>query len=149
MPRLPRPSRRALLIGAPAALLLAATGAAAFLLRVPADLDLARERTSEAGLYVAAIAPVAEPIEVGPLHAWTITLRDGAGAPVDGAQFHVDGGMPQHGHGLPTAPAVTQALGEGRYLLEGVRFNMGGWWELRLAIEAAPGADAVTFDLVL
>lgn len=149
MPRPFRPSRRALLVGAPAVLLLAATGATAFMLRPPADLDISRERATEGGLYVVAIAPVAEPVEVGPLHAWTIALRDAAGAPVDGAHFHVDGGMPQHGHGLPTAPAVTQDLGEGRYLLEGVRFNMGGWWELHLGIEGPAGSDAVTFNLDL
>ena len=34
--------------------------------------------------------------------------------------------MPEHNHGFPTAPRVTENLGEGDYLLEGMRFNMGG-----------------------
>ena len=40
--------------------------------------------------------------------------------------------MPQHGHGLPTRPRVTRSLGEGIYEIEGVRFNMGGWWGIKL-----------------
>lgn len=142
-------SRRALLLGAPILLLAAGAAGAAWMMRVPADLDLSREKATETGLYMAAVAPVEEPVTVGPMHAWVVTLEDRDGAPVDGAQIHVDGGMPQHGHGLPTSPAVTQELGEGRYLIEGMKFNMGGWWELDLGIEGPAGADGVTFNLVL
>jgi hypothetical protein len=119
------------------------------MMRVPSDLDLSREKATEAGHYVAALAPADEPVTVGPMHAWIVTLEDERGAPVDDAEIRIDGGMPQHGHGLPTAPAVTQELGQGRYLVEGVKFNMPGWWELDLTIEGAAGADAVTFNLVL
>lgn len=52
--------------------------------------------------------------------------------------------MPQHGHGLPTNPAVTSYLGKGRYRIDGVRFNMSGWWEFKLAIAAPQGDDQVT-----
>jgi hypothetical protein len=34
-------------------------------------------------------------------------------------------------------------------LVEGVKFNMPGWWELDLALEGPAGADTVTFNLVL
>jgi hypothetical protein len=57
--------------------------------------------------------------------------------------------MPEHGHGLPTQPRVRRALGDGVYEIEGLRFNMGGWWELKLAIESPAGADSVTFNLSL
>ena len=40
-------------------------------------------------------------------------------------------------------------LGDGTYLLEGVRFNMAGWWEVTLAIESGHQQDTVTFNLVL
>ncbi len=141
-------SRRAFLLGIPA-LLAAGVASAAWMMRVPSDLDLSREKATEAGLYVAVVAPAQESVTVGPMHTWVVTLRDADGAPVDEAQIQVDGGMPQHGHGLPTAPAVTQALGDGRYLIEGMKFNMPGWWGLDLAIEGPAGADTVTFNLVL
>jgi hypothetical protein len=57
--------------------------------------------------------------------------------------------MPQHGHGLPTKPQVTKELEDGTYLLEGMKFSMTGWWEIKLAIEAAEGADKVTFNTIV
>ena len=78
-----------------------------------------------------------------------VAITDAAGAPVDDATIQIDGGMHQHGHGLPTRPRVTRALGNGLYEIEGVRFNMGGWWEFKLAINAASGSDVVTFNLAL
>lgn len=72
--------------------------------------------------------------------------RDGNG--VEGLDLKVDGGMPQHGHGLPTRPRVTRDLGDGRYQVEGLKFNMGGWWELKFVI-AGMANDSVVFNLDL
>jgi hypothetical protein len=81
------------------------------------------------------------------LQTLPVLVTDAQGRPVDGASIAVDGGMPEHGHGLPTQPRVTRALGGGLYEIEGLRFNMGGWWELKLAIDSPAGADRVTFNL--
>jgi hypothetical protein len=78
-----------------------------------------------------------------------VTVRDAEGRAIDEAQISVDGGMPQHGHGLPTRPRVTRNIGDGIYEIEGVRFNMGGWWEFKLTIASSRGADTVTFNLAL
>jgi hypothetical protein len=51
------------------------------------------------------------------------------------AQINVNGGMPAHDHGLATSPRVTRYLGEGQYLLEGVRFHMPGEWLMKLDIQ--------------
>ena len=83
------------------------------------------------------------------MHAWQIRLNRPDGTPVRGARFAVDGGMPQHGHGLPTRPQVTQELADGTYLMEGMKFSMTGWWEIKLAIQAAEGADSVVFNTVV
>lgn len=105
-------------------------------------------RESAGGAYRAIIEP-AESIRVGKLHGWTLRIEDMSGQAVDGVEIAVDGGMPQHGHGLPTAPAVTQALGGGQFLIEGMKFNMPGWWEIDLTIEGPAGPDTITFNLVL
>ena len=115
----------------------------------PADLDVARAKASENGLYNVAIEPEAGSIKQGEMHSWVITVTDTRKAPVEDAKFVIDGGMPQHHHGLPTSPAVTAALGGGKYRLEGMKFNMSGWWELRLTIDGAPGSDKATFNIVL
>lgn len=105
-------------------------------------------RASSDGTYVATLEP-AEPLRPRRMHTLQVVVRDAEGRAIDDAQITVDGGMPQHGHGLPTRPRVTRALGDGRYEIEGVRFNMGGWWEFRLAITGALGADTITFNLAI
>jgi hypothetical protein len=126
-----------------------ALGAALSACGTPSDLDLARDKPSEGGRYrVAVVAPTPAPA-VNQLHAWRVTLTDAQGQRVKGAHFAVDGGMPQHGHGFPTRPRVTRELEDGSYLLEGMKFSMTGWWELKLGIDAAPGADQVAFNIVV
>ena len=91
-----------------------------------------------------------QPLRPRRMQTVRVAITDAAGRPVDNATIHIDGGMPQHGHGLPTRPRMTRTLGHGLYEIEGVRFNMGGWWEFRLAINAPSGvADVVTFNLDL
>lgn len=114
-----------------------------------AALDQSRTRTGAGGLFVAEIAPDAPEIRQGELQTWTLTVKTPDGAPVENAEVKVDGGMPEHSHGLPTAPRMTEYLGEGRYRIEGVKFSMGGWWELRFDITSPAGSDKVTFNLVL
>jgi hypothetical protein len=57
--------------------------------------------------------------------------------------------MPEHDHGLPTAPAVTRNLGNGDYLVEGLRFHMNGYWELEFTITARGATDTVVIPLTL
>jgi hypothetical protein len=105
-------------------------------------------RASAGGVYVATIEPL-EPLRVRRMQRVRLTLRTAGEAAVEGATIVVDGGMPQHGHGLPTTPKVTRDLGGGVYLVDGVKFNMGGWWELKFRIASAAGTDSVAFNLDL
>lgn len=105
-------------------------------------------RASAARQFTATLQPD-QPLRPRRMHTVRVAVTDAAGVPVDGATIQIDGGMPQHGHGLPTRPRVTRALGNGLYEIEGVRFNMGGWWEFKLAIKATSGSDVVTFNLAL
>jgi hypothetical protein len=90
-----------------------------------------------------------EQLRLRKLQTLRVLVLDSAGRPVDGAKIAVDGGMPEHGHGLPTQPYVQGTLGGGMYDIEGLRFSMGGWWEVKLTIEGPSGADRVTFNLSL
>ena len=105
-------------------------------------------RATTAGLYRVTLEP-ARPLVKRKLQKVQVRVTDASGHPVDGAAMTIDGGMPEHGHGLPTRPRMTRNIGAGRYEIDGVRFNMGGWWEFKLAISAAAGADSVTFNLDL
>jgi hypothetical protein len=112
-------------------------------------LDLSRAKASEKRLYRVVIEPEKGSFKQGELHSWLLQLNSAAGQPVDDAIVTIDGGMPDHGHGLPTSPAVSGHLGAGTYLVEGVKFNMSGWWQLRFAISAAAGKDSAVFNVKL
>jgi hypothetical protein len=155
-PRVARTGRRArrwLLAVGGLALLVAALFVGGMALRMsqpaPADLDLSTTRLSAQGLYRATIRPDRDPIPVNQLHSWTIHIETADGRPVEQATIAVDGDMPQHGHGLPTRPQVTRALGNGDYLVEGMKFQMGGWWFVAFDIDAAAGRDRARFDMIL
>ena len=145
-PTLSRTLRTAPALGAAGVSLL--TGCMLFA-RTPGDLDYSRTRASEGGRYRATIRPQGDSIPRGRLQRWTLHLETAAGTPVDSAAVAVDGGMPQHGHGLPTKPRVTRALGNGDHAVEGMKFNMGGWWVVKFRVSAAPGRDSVVFNVKL
>ena len=114
--------------------------------RAPQNLDYSRTRASESGVYRGTIRPQGDSIPQGRLQSWTLHLETASGTPVDVATVAVDGGMPQHGHGLPTKPRARR-LGEGDYRVEGLKFNMGGWWVVKFRVSSAAGSDSLVFNL--
>jgi hypothetical protein len=113
------------------------------------SVDYATTRASEKGLYTVSFVSRTDPIPLNKIHSWQIHVVDARGTPVSDATILVDGGMPQHGHGLPTKPRVTENLGNGDFLVEGLRFQMPGWWVVNFSITAGPGTDKVVFNLKL
>lgn len=94
----------------------------------------------------ATLGPLDGEVEIGDFQAWTLTLRDAQGAAVEQAQIVIGGGMPGHGHGLPTQPVVTEYLGDGRYRVEGVKLNMAGRWVLAVAASTPVIQDRLLFE---
>lgn len=133
--------------------LLAALAAAALMtagcMAPPKNLDLSLAKKSAHGVYQVELVPPAQAPAINQMHSWTVKLATADGAPVQGAKFLVDGGMPQHGHGLPTQPRVTREMESGTYALDGMKFSMTGWWEMKLSIDGPQGADKVTFNTVV
>ncbi|MBX3603638.1 MAG: FixH family protein [Piscinibacter sp.] len=125
------------------ALPLAACGTA------PADLDLTLQHPSRQGKFIVRMEPPATGPALQQLHAWQIHLTTAQGAPVSQASIAFDGGMPRHGHGFPTRPRVTRERAPGVYDLEGVKFSMTGWWDMKLDIRAGDAADSATFNVVV
>lgn len=146
-----RISRRTALVVAPMTLLsLAAAGVAIKMSEPPPkDLDLSLRKTTAKGLYIASLAPDTSPIPVGVLHSWTLHLAMPDGRAAGHAVIAIEGGMPQHGHGLPTQPQATAEQALGTYRIDGMKFNMAGWWTLTISIDGPQGTDAATFNLVL
>lgn len=115
----------------------------------PTSLDISAARPSDNGLFHVSWASDPSSPPLNQIHTWTIHIETADGQPVEDAEIGVNGGMPQHGHGLPTSPQVTQNLGNGDYLVEGMKFQMLGWWEVRFNIVAGGQIDTITFNLTL
>jgi hypothetical protein len=143
---------RRVLIALAAAVIVAIAGwqlATRMFMAAPGDLDLSLSRKSENGLYTVTLVPEHAPIREGSLQSFVLTVATTDGAPVSVSRIEINGGMPRHGHGLPTEPRVTAALGEGKFRIEGFKFTMPGWWQLRFTIDAPPGRDEADFNIVL
>jgi hypothetical protein len=104
--------------------------------------------TQQHGLIVS-MQSKSTPVVINQIHSWIILVRDKNGDPVNDADIRVDGAMPEHDHGLPTQPQVTQLPGNGEYLLEGMKFHMHGRWQLTMSISVNGNEDTVVFDLNL
>ena len=115
----------------------------------PAKSEFGLGPRASVGGHYTAVLQASQPLRPRQLQTVLVLVTDSEGHTVDGATIAIGGGMPQHGHGLPTQPRVTKNLGSGVYEIGGVRFNMGGWWEFSLDITGAAGSDKVTFNLAL
>jgi hypothetical protein len=114
---------------------------------------IARSETDEwvtrSGFYHIRYESELTPLEINRIHDWTFIVTTPEGMPVSDAMITLTGGMPLHNHGLPTEPRMTRELGDGRYLVQGMRFHMGGEWELLVTIDVEGRRDTVIIPLTL
>ncbi|WP_428415376.1 FixH family protein [Methylibium sp.] len=115
----------------------------------PSDLDLTLQHPSQQGKFVVRMDPPATGPAINQMHTWQVRLSARDGTPVSQAKVAFDGGMPQHGHGFPTRPRVTREVSPGVYVLEGMKFSMTGWWDMRLAIQSGDVSDTAVFNVIL
>jgi hypothetical protein len=115
----------------------------------PDDLDLSAEKRTENGVFNVSYTSSLEPMPINKIHSWELVVNTPEGNPVSGADISLDGDMPEHGHGLPTQPEVTAELENGKYLVEGLKFSMPGWWVIKFNVRAGGRSDIVKFNLLL
>lgn len=118
-------------------------------MELPEDLDTSTTKSTDQELFTVSVSSELDPLVLNEIHSWIIHVSSEEGQEVENATIEVGGGMPQHNHGFPTEPEVTAELGGGDYRLEGMKFSMGGWWELILTITAEGSSDSVTFNIVV
>lgn len=114
----------------------------------PSSGDVAFTVQSKQSLFTISASPRGvQAIPINQFHQWVITVTDQKNQAVFPARISIGGGMPAHGHGLPTQPVVTKHLGDGQYLIEGMKFNMDGKWQLRVHIMTPSQQDIAEFTL--
>lgn len=98
--------------------------------------------------YVASLSSEQQPVPLHRIHSWILKVRTLQGSYVENATLRVYGGMPAHRHGLPTQPVIEE-IGNGNYRIRGIKFSMGGEWELWFEIESQFGNEIAKFKLQL
>lgn len=97
--------------------------------------------------YITTLYSQLYPLRVGKVHSWILEIKSADNSPLEITKVYVHGGMPVHQHGFPTRPRVTQLLGNGKYLVEGVKFSMPGEWEMRFNIKEKTKRDRVVYKI--
>lgn len=82
-------------------------------------------------------------------HDWFVEVSDTDGKPVELDGLSVSGGMPGHGHGLPSQPRPEEYLGNGRYRVSGFLFNMHGNWVIQFHLVKGNTQDIAEITLPL
>ncbi len=115
----------------------------------PTHIDTSRKKVSQKGLYIVSYKPEIDPIRLNTIHYWSVNIKDSTGRAVSGASIKVEGDMPEHGHGMPTEPTVVEEPSPGQYIIDGFKFQMPGWWVVKIHITTSQGTDTVEFQLDL
>jgi hypothetical protein len=110
---------------------------------------LSLEARSEGGHYRIGARPAAPPVSLHEMHDWIVRIERMEGSSELPTTVLFDGGMPSHGHGFVTRPRVTQNLGDGEFLVEGVKFHMPGPWMLRITVKSHTGSDQVALPVTI
>lgn len=85
----------------------------------------------------------------GPFQNCQLSITDLLGNAVTPQKLLIDGGMPHHGHGLPTSPVLTELEQPGQYRIDGLKYNMPGAWLLGFQVNTEAGQDKIVFDFVI
>ncbi len=117
---------------------------------VPVSVPEFWQQTSVGGSFEVTLDPQTdEKVEMNEFLEWVVTVATPDGEPVAPARITVGGGMPAHGHGLPSQPKISDHPEAGKYLLKGLKFSMNGQWVIELDIQSESIRDTVKFDIAL
>jgi hypothetical protein len=106
-----------------------------------------KQQTSDSGRYQARLECATAPL-VGAFQECSLHLDSPQALPAD-LQIAVDGGMPAHGHGLPTAPQAIATGKPGEFRIDGLKYSMSGEWVLGFLLQSGSTQDKVVFQFTL
>jgi len=114
----------------------------------PEQEELVWQQVSEQGAFEVTLDPqFTDSVAINEFLEWVLTIKTPDGKMVAPARVSISGGMPLHGHGLPSQPQVSAHPEDGKYLVKGLMFNMNGDWELGFDIQSEDQTDKVNFEL--
>lgn len=88
-------------------------------------------RDATTGSWTVSYVPSPDPIPFNAYYSLNLLIR--GGEPID---VLVDATMPEHGHGAPTDPILTQ-LAADTWVADGMLFQMEGHWRTDVTVDGA------------
>ncbi len=104
-------------------------------------------QSSIKGRYRVTFTPSVDPVPLNQWHDWLLRIESASSRVEDLREITINGGMPEHGHGLPSALRIVPNSKSGEYRVEGMRFNMPGQWEFQVMITDSAGSDGARFSI--
>ncbi|MDR2261809.1 MAG: FixH family protein [Azoarcus sp.] len=86
---------------------------------------------------VARLDGLPAPVLVNQFYECLLLVTDADGTGLPGLRLQIRGRMPEHAHGLPTAPRISEESG-GHYRIRGLSFNMPGRWVIEILRDGKP-----------
>jgi cytochrome c peroxidase len=86
-------------------------------------------------------------IPLNRMHRWRLKVTNADGARVPNANIIVTGGTVEHRHVMPTSPRAFPEGADGRYRVEGIKFDRQGAWQLRVTLNSAAGQDHLSIPI--
>lgn len=114
---------------------------------LPGESDLERTRMTNGKSYRISLSSRLEPPPLNKMHSWEISVTDRRGRAVENLSLSFEGRMPGQRHDLPTWPKLTRKLDQGRYLIEGVKFDRQGWWRLHVTASRGDKKERAVFSI--
>jgi hypothetical protein len=105
------------------------------------------QQASSNGLYQTTLSCATPPV-VAIFQECSLQLSSKQALPPD-LVIAVDGGMPAHGHGLPTAPQAIPTGKPGEFRIDGLKYSMPGEWVLGFLLHSAASQDKIVFRFTL
>ena len=107
-----------------------------------------KKMTSANGHYQAVLSCTTMP-SVGRFQDCQVTFEATQGETAGIKAVQIEGGMPHHGHGLPTSPVMQPQDIPDTYYIEGLKYTMYGAWLLGFKVSGTAGDDKIIFDFVI
>jgi len=117
-------------------------------LSASSNLYATEQFISAGGNYVVYLENDLSESKIGHYLSVELAVTDSSGERLSKANITIDGGMPGHGHGLPTSPIISE-VEDGIYVINGLKFTMPGLWQIVLLIEKSGMTDVTVLKFSL
>lgn len=105
--------------------------------------------TSSTDLSIHGSLKCLAPPTIGHFEPCQLALSEKTGSPINVGLVVIKGGMPTHGHGLPTSPQAHFDDMTGHYIIKGLKFSMPGPWVLDAQFKHRKTVHSLRFEFQL